>query len=101
MWWIIGAVIIFLILVFQKFKGVKENWTLALFIILIVFIAFSMTSMIQSGKMKLDSPGAIINSLGVYFGWVGETIFNVWGVGKDAVRTIGNTIIDTNRTKER
>lgn len=55
--------------------------------------------MINTNQMDFSSPGAIVNSIGVYAGWLGQTTINLIGVGKDTIRTVGN-VINTNQTSK-
>ena len=98
MMWVIAVVLVVLILVFQKFKHLKESWMILVFALFLVLVYFSMTAKIQSGELDFSSPGQAINSIGVYAGWLGQTALNVLTIGKDSMTTVGNVILNRNQT---
>ena len=98
MWWIILIVIALVIIAFLKFEHYKKAIHIFILMIILVIVFFSMNAMMKSGEMDFTSPGATINSFAVYFTWLGETGLQLFGIGRDTVRTVGNVIM-TNETK--
>ena len=92
MWWIIAIVLIVIVMAFLKFEHFKKNWHVTILIVVLILAYLSITAMIQTGKMDFTSPGAAINSFAVYFGWLGETTFNLIGIGKNTIKTVGNVV---------
>ena len=65
-----------------------------------LMLYFSVVSLFTAESTDLTSPKGVINAVYVYFGWLGETMVNLWDVG---VETTGNVIEATkfNKTEER
>ena len=98
MWWIILIVIALIIIAFLKFEHYKKALHIFVLVLVLVLVYVSMNAMMQTGEMDFTSPKATINSFTVYFSWLGATSFELFGIGKDTIRTVGN-VISTNQTK--
>jgi uncharacterized membrane protein len=90
--WIVAIILVLVLLAFLKFEHYNKTWHTLLAITLILFVYLSMTAMIKTGKMDFSSPRAVINSFTIYGGWLSETGFKLFDIGKDTIRTIGNAI---------
>lgn len=61
-------------------------------ILIIVFLLYLSLSSVFNSEASLNSPKGIINAVYVYFGWLGQTIGNLWDIGVDTAHTVGNAI---------
>lgn len=91
------SVIIILILVFFAFMFLKldhhaKRIKLIVLVLVILLLYFSLRGVFTSKEVDLNSPRGIMNGIYVYCGWLGQTMWNLWDVGKDTMRTVGNAI---------
>ena len=81
-----------------------EHHTHKIKVIIIVIIGaliyFSLVGIFSSERVDLTSPRGIANGVYVYFGWMGNAISNLWDIGTDTVRTVGNAIRIDNDSEE-
>lgn len=63
-----------------------------LLIVLGLLLVLSLVQVFQSPEHDLQSPKGIVQAVYSYAGWVGSTSANLWAIGKDTVRTVGNAI---------
>jgi hypothetical protein len=100
MWWIILIVLALVIIAFLKFEHYKKTFHIFILIIVLVLIYVSMNAMIQTGEMDFSSPRSSINSMGIYFSWLGQTGIELFSIGQGTIRTVGNVIL-TNQTEQK
>jgi cell division protein FtsW (lipid II flippase) len=100
MWWIILIVFALIIVAFLKFEHYKKTWHFILLMLVLVLVFFSITAMIQTGRMDFTSPKSTMNSMTIYFSWLGQTSFQLFNIGKDTIKTVGNVIL-TNQTEQK
>lgn len=91
MWIVIGVVVVFA-LMFTKFDHIGRQVKVVLFILIGLFIFFSVTNMFSGNDYDLMSPQGIVNSVGVYFSWVSGVFVNLWDVGAETVTAVGHAI---------
>jgi len=101
MWWIIVIVVVLIILAFLKYEHIRKTWHVLLLILLLLLIVVSMTTMIRTGQMDFSSPQSTINSMAIYFSWLGHTSIQIFNVGKESFVTVGNVIRGVNETQRR
>ena len=97
--WAVWVIVALVVLGFLKFEHYRKTGNVFLIIFILLLAYFSMNAMIKTGKMDFSSPKGVINSIAIYFGWLGETSFKLFDVGKDTVKLVGNAI-KTNQTEE-
>jgi hypothetical protein len=97
----IVVVLIFVILAFMLLKLDHHTRKIKLVVLLVlaVLLYFSITGVFSSKSVDLGSPKGIVNGIYVYFGWLGHTVVNLWDIGVDTVRTVGNAV-KVNSTEE-
>jgi hypothetical protein len=92
--WIIitATVLMFIVTSFIKlehdFKAIKAT----VIIVIILIIGGSVIGWYKYSAVDLSSPKAVINSVYVYFSWVGQAGLSLFDFSKGAVSTVGNTI---------
>ncbi|MBU2577085.1 MAG: hypothetical protein KKF50_05185 [Nanoarchaeota archaeon] len=99
--WIVLGVLIILGLWYLKMEHHTRRVKIIVIVIIGILIYFSMVGIFSSEKVNLTSPRGVVNGVYVYFGWIGQTASNLWDVGTDTVRTVGNAIkINNNSEKD-
>lgn len=99
MWIILIVFALFLILVIKSEHHLRKI-KLAIILIALILIYFSVVTWFNSDQIDLSSPGGIVNAVYVYFGWVGETGNKIFGIGKDTFNAVGD-VIKTNQTEKK
>jgi hypothetical protein len=97
--WIAVAILIIIGLYFLKIDHHTRKIKLVLIVIVGLIIYFSIMGVFKSEQVDVTNPRGIINAAYVYFGWIGQTISNLWDIGVDTVSLVGNTI-KTNNTED-
>ena len=99
--WIAVAVLIVIGLVLLKLE--HHGKKIKIFIILIAgfIIYFSIIGHFNSGQVDINSPRGIINGIYLYFGWIGQTASNLWDIGVDTTRLVGNAIKINNTRQDK
>lgn len=90
--WVAIGVFILVGLWYLKMEHHTQKVKIAVLIIIGVIAYFSMISIFSSDKVDLTSPRGIVNSVYIYFGWIGQTFSNLWDIGTDTVSLVGNAI---------
>ncbi len=109
--WIVIIIAVLLVVCFMKLDHHAHILKTVIIIGIILLLGFSMYNMFKSKNIDYSSPKEIINTIYMYFGWLGNTVSELWQVGKDTVSTVGNVIkiedsdiqvekIDWNKTKD-
>jgi hypothetical protein len=90
--WIIIGVFVLLGLWYLKMEHHTRKAKAIIIVLVCALLYFSMMNVFSSEKVDLTSPKGMVNGVYVYFGWMGQTISNLWDVGADTVHTVGNAI---------
>ena len=90
--WIIIGVFILVGFWYLKMEHHTRKAKVIAIVIIVALLYFSMMGIFSSEKVNMTSPRGIINGVYVYFGWMGQTVSNLWDIGADTVRTVGNAI---------
>jgi len=98
--WIIIGVFILIGFWYLKMEHQTRRVKIVVLIIIIALLYFSMMGIFSSEKVNLTSPRGIVNGIYVYFGWIGQTMSNLWDIGVDTVRTVGNAIKISNNSED-
>ena len=98
--WIIIGIIILIGLWALQLEHHTRKIKIAIVIAVVALFYFSMTSILTSDEVSLESPRGIINAVYVYAGWVGQTATNLWDIGVDTTTLVGNAI-KTNNTEDK
>lgn len=99
--WIIIGVLVLLGIWFLKMEHHARKVKIVVLVVIIALIYFSMVGIFSSEKVDLTSPRGIINSVYVYFGWIGQTSSALFDIGADTVNLVGNAIKINNSDEER
>ena len=75
-----------------KAAHVEKKLRLVILIILGLLLYFSVAGLFSSEEVDLSSPRGVINAVYLYVGWIGDVMVDLWDIGKDTVRTVGNVI---------
>lgn len=89
------VIAIFLIIMGIYYLKIDHNTSrikIVLTVVLITFLYFSVVYVFSSNDVNLNSPSGIADGVYVYFGWVGQSAGNLWDVGVDTTRLVGNAI---------
>jgi hypothetical protein len=98
MQWIVIAVLIIIVFIFLKFDHHARKIKILVLILLVFFLYLSISNVFSSEKVSLNSPKGIINAVYYYFGWLGNTVVNLWDAGVGTVKTVGSAV-KINNTK--
>ncbi|MFA5484748.1 MAG: hypothetical protein WC260_00640 [Candidatus Pacearchaeota archaeon] len=85
---IIILIIIGLIYLKNKSKIVK----IAILIVLVLLIYFSLNKVVSLNEIDFTSPRQIVNVFYTYAMWVGNTLTQLWDIGKETATIVGHTI---------
>ena len=66
---------------------------------IVLLLGFSMLMMFNSGETDFSSPGAIVGSVYVYVGWLGELAVNMWDIGSEATGRIVEAVNVSNSVR--
>ena len=98
--WIIIGVFVLIGLWFLKMEHHTRKVKIITIALIGLVIYFSMVGIFTSEQVNLTSPRGVVNAVYVYFGWIGQTMSNLWDVGTDTVSMVGNAI-KVNNTEAR
>lgn len=90
--WVIILILVAFALVFLKYDHHKKQIRLVVLVLILLLLYFSIRGVFTSTSNDLTSPRGIVGALYTYFGWLGQTLGNLWDIGTDTVRTVGNAI---------
>ena len=97
--WIAIAILVLVGFYLLKLDHHARKIKIIAIILIAILIYFSITGIFSSDNIDIKSPRGIANAVYVYFGWLGHTVSNLWDIGADTVRTVGNAI-KINQTDE-
>jgi len=90
--WIAVAVLIFLGFTYLKLEHHGNKIKIAVIIIIGAILYFSIIGHFNTQEIDITSPRGIINSVYLYFGWIGNTASSLWDIGVDTTHMVGNAI---------
>ncbi len=90
--WVIIAVFILVGLWYVKMGHHAHKIKIVILVVIGALIYFSMIGIFSSEKVDLTSPRGIVNSVYIYFGWMGQTASSLWDIGSDTVNLVGNAV---------
>jgi disulfide bond formation protein DsbB len=90
--WIVIAVIVILALFFLRMEHHTRKLKLIVLALLVFFLYLSLMSVMKSDQVDINSPKGVMNAVYVYFGWLGRTIGNLFEIGVDTARMVGNAV---------
>ena len=99
--WIIIVVFVLVGLWYIKMEHHATKIKIVVLIIIGIIVYFSMMSIFSSEEVDLTSPRGIVNSVYIYFGWMGQTASHLWNIGTDTTTLVGNAIKINNSNKEK
>jgi len=93
---IVWVIVIFVLAVIAFFYMKMEHQfrlvKVAVLSAIVLLLGLSMLMMFNSGETDLSSPGAIIGTVYVYVGWLGDFALNMWDIGSDATGRIVDAV---------
>ena len=97
------AILIFIIIGVWVIKMEHHGRKVKIVIVILIgaLLYFSIIGVFSSEKVDLTSPRGVVNSVYIYFGWMGNTISQLWDIGTDTVSMVGNAIKIRNSTEEK
>jgi len=98
--WIIIGVFVLVGFWYLKVEHQSRKVKAVVIVIIAALLYFSMMGIFSSEKVNMNSPRGIVNGVYVYFGWIGQTIGNLWDIGVDTVRTVGNAVKVNDNSEE-
>lgn len=90
--WIIVGVLILVGFFVLKMDHHGRRVKLVVVIILGLLLIFSMYKVFSSSEVDMTSPGGIVKGVYSYFGWVGHTVSELWHVGGNTAKVVGNVV---------
>ncbi|NPE26845.1 hypothetical protein HNV12_02470 [Methanococcoides sp. SA1] len=90
--WIAIAVLVFLGLTLLKVDHHTKKIKILTLLVIAAVIYFSIVGHFASEEIDLKSPRGIVNSVYLYFGWIGSTASQLWDIGVDTSHLVGNAI---------
>ena len=51
-----------------------------------------MSSILRIRNTDESSPKDVVTTIYLYFGWLGNTIGQLWDIGQDTAKTVGNVV---------
>jgi len=83
--WVVIAVLIFLILIFFKFKDVKHRtWTILL-ILFVLFFYMTFVNVLSKENIDVNSVEGVVSAGKIYFSWLGHAVKNLATITSKAV----------------
>jgi len=98
--WIAIAVLIFLGFTYLKLEHHGQKIKIAILLIIGAVIYFSIIGHFNTQELDITSPRGIVNSVYLYFGWIGNTASSLWDIGVDTTHIVGNAIKINNTGQE-
>jgi len=90
--WIVILVLVAIGLIYMKLEHHGKLLKVGVLVFLLLLILFSMSSIFKSRGTDSSSPKEVANTIYLYFGWLGNTMGQLWDIGKDTVTTVGNVV---------
>ncbi|MDP2947034.1 MAG: hypothetical protein Q8N88_02880 [Nanoarchaeota archaeon] len=100
MYWVIIGLMILIALTFFRFEHGARKMKIIILVILGLLVYLSIVTVFSSKNVDVNSPRGIVSSVYFYFGWIGNTLSNLWDIGADTVHTVGNAI-KVNNTEQK
>jgi len=93
-WWIIGIFAVFVILgaIVMKMGDGAKRVKLFFLLSILLLLLLSFFWVFSGKKVDLNDPKGIMNAVGLYSGWAGHTIVNLWDVGKTTGKAVFNAV---------
>ncbi len=95
---IVIAILVILGFLFVKFYHTGMKIKLVLLLLLGLLLYWSISGLMSSVNLDVNSPTEVIKGVGLYFSWLGQTATHVWDIGKTTALTIKDTV-SFNNTK--
>ena len=98
---IVVAIFIVAALYYLKLEHHGRKVKVIIILLICVVIYFSIIGIFTSNEVDITSPRGIVKGVYLYVGWIGQTASNLWEVGTDTVKTVGNAIKINNTKTEK
>jgi CHASE2 domain-containing sensor protein len=87
-WWLLILVIVVLFVASKliHFKHAKHKIFILLMILLIAFLYFSFTTVVQSHSIDLKTASGVFSASKIYFSWLGNAFNNVKTVSGNVIK---------------
>ncbi len=90
--WIVILVLLGIGLVYMKLEHHGRLLKAGILVFFLLLILFSMSSIFKTRDTDSSSPKEVMNTIYLYFGWLGNTVNQLWDVGSDTVVAVGNVV---------
>ena len=98
--WVAIAVLIVLGFTYLKLEHHGQKIKIAVILIIGAVLYFSIIGHFNTQEIDITSPRGIVNSVYLYFGWIGSTASSLWDIGADTTHMVGNAIKINNTEEE-
>ncbi len=78
--------------VFFKFEHHLRLLRIALLGLIVILVYLSMSAVLSSNEVDLSSPKGVVNAVYLYVGWLGETTVELFDIGTDTSKLVGNAV---------
>ena len=99
LYWVAILLMVLIGLTFFRFEHGARKLKIFVLVAIAALIYLSIVNVMSSRDIDSSSPKSIIGAIYFYFGWVGDTLGNLWEIGSNTVSTVGNAIKLGNSTK--
>ncbi|MDD2444800.1 MAG: hypothetical protein PHX15_01530 [Candidatus Nanoarchaeia archaeon] len=89
---IVIIILVIIGLIYFKLEHKGKIIKTVILIALALLIYFSLTKVVSLQEIDLTSPRQVANVLYTYVGWIGNTLTQLWDIGKETATIVGHTI---------
>lgn len=86
------AILLFLAIIVISIEHHWKKVQAAILVLVALLIYFSIVGIFSSDEVSLDSPKGIVGGIYYYFGWLGDSVGEIWDIGSDTATAVGNVV---------
>ncbi len=91
--WIVILLLLAIGLIYMKLEHHGRVIKVIVLVFLLFMILFSMSSILKMrGTTDYSDPKEIVQTVYYYFGWLGNTLSQLWSIGQETAVTVGNVV---------
>ena len=95
---IFAVILVVFALVYLRIEHHARKVKIIVLIVVGLLLYLSVVSVFGSKKFDLSSPEGILKAGYSYVGWIGHSVLQIWDIGKDSVKAVGNVIKNESRS---